>query len=133
MNAKASTKSLNTNVRWSLPSSIFHPGSVPSLRRTSSSARTPGRAIRVSSSGGRWGHHGRTLDVLVADLAHIEGFQILRQLLERLIEARKRLALPSERRRPGEHVVLHVGMIDPALLDLRHHAPQRLIRFPDES
>src|SRR5215467_2054137 len=133
MNAKAWTKSLNTNVRWSLPSSIFQPGSVPSLRRTSSSASTPGRAIRVSSPGGRRRHDRRALDVLVADLAHVEGFEILGQLLEGLIEARKRLALPGKGRCPGEHVVLHVGMIDPALLDLGHDASQRLVRFPDQS
>src|SRR5215831_1976056 len=133
MNAKASAKSLKTNVRWSLPSSIFQPGSVPSLRRTSSSVSTPGRAIRVSSSRGRRRHDGRALDVLVADLAHVEGFEILGQLLEGLIEARQRLALPGEGRRPGEHEVLHVGMIDPALLDLGHDASQRLVRFADQA
>src|SRR5262252_7594433 len=132
MNAKASAKSLKTNVRWSLPSSICQPGSVPSLRRTSSSASTPGRAIRVPSSRGRRRHDRRALDVLIADFAHVEGFEILGQLLEGLIEARKRLALPGERRRPREDVVLHVGMIDPALLDLGHDASQRLVRFLDQ-
>src|SRR5262245_40950131 len=116
MNANASAKALNTHVRWSLPSSIFQPGSVPSLRRTSSSASTPGRAIRVSSSRGRRRHDRRALDVLVADLAHVEGFEILGQLLERLIEARKRLALPGEGRRPGAHVVLELWVIDTVVL-----------------
>ena len=60
------------------------------------------------------------LDVLVAHLGDVEVVEIRGELPERLVEARQRLALAGERRGAGEHEVLHVGMIDPALLELGH-------------
>ena len=75
---------------------------------------------------GRWRRHdGRALDVLVADLADVEALDVLDELPERLVEARERLALAGERRGPGEDEVLHVGVVDPALLELGHHQAER--------
>src|SRR5262245_45999631 len=116
MKAKASAKSLKMNVRWSLPSLIAQPGSVPRRRLASSSVRTFGRATGDTSGRGRRRDHGGALDVLVPDLARVEALEILGELLEGLVEARQRLALPGERCRPREDEVLDVRMVDASLL-----------------
>src|SRR5207248_733427 len=67
-----------------------------------------------------------------ADLPDVEGLDVLLQLLERRLERGQRLALARERGGPREHVVLHVGMIDPALLDLRDGTHQRLVGLADQ-
>src|SRR5207245_2486381 len=79
-----------------------------------------------ASFSGRDGHDGRALDVLVAHLADVEVGQVLAQLPERLLEGRQRLALPCERRGAREDEVLHVGMVDPALLDPGHDPNEHL-------
>src|SRR5262245_735220 len=72
----------------------------------------------LASSLGRGGHDRGTLDLVVADLADVELLEVLAELLEGLLERRQRLARARERGRAREQVVLHVGMVDPALLDL---------------
>src|SRR2546426_3448235 len=72
-------------------------------------------------------HDARALDLVVAHLRHVELLEVLLQPLEGLLERRQRLARLGQRRRAREQVVLHVGMVDPALLHLRHHRRQRLV------
>src|SRR5262245_66180682 len=115
MKRNASTKSWKRNSRWSLPDTTCQPGSDASRRATSGSASFSGRGMR-SFAGGR-GHDGRALDILVPDLRGVERLEIVAELLERLVEARQRLALARERRRAGEHGVLHVGVVHAAILD----------------
>src|SRR6185436_19354179 len=78
-------------------------------------------------------HDRRALDVLVPDLPDLERLDVLAQLLEGLLEWRQRLALARERRGAGEHVVLHVRVIDAALLDLRYGDGEHLVDRPHEA
>src|SRR5437867_12078084 len=78
---------------------------------------------------GRRRYHRRALDVLVPDLADVEGLQVLRELLEGLVEAREGLALAGEGSRAREDEVLHVWVIDAALLELGHDPAERLVRL----
>src|SRR5215470_4415190 len=125
MNAQARVKSGNVNSRWSLPSRTSQPGRAPRRPRTSASVSLEGLGIERSRLAGGRHHHRGALDVLVPDLADVEGFDVLRELGERLIEARQRLALARQRRGAGEDEVLHVGVVDPALLDLRNDLGER--------
>src|SRR5262250_1117221 len=109
MNAKAWAKSGKVSSRWSFPPAIDQPGRVARREATSAGASLAGRGTR---SARRHGHDGRALDVLVADLRDVEGLDVVDQLPEGLLEAGQRLALTGERRGAGEHVVLHVGMVD---------------------
>src|SRR5712691_3609317 len=121
MNAKAWAKSPNVKVLWSLPSFTAQPGSVASRWETSATASLVGLAMRSSLARGGRRHDGGALDVLVAHLGHVEGLEVLDQLLEGLLEAGQRLALPGQRRGAREDEVLHVRVIDAAPLDLGHH------------
>src|SRR5262249_41586559 len=49
------------------------------------------------------------------------------QLRERLVERRQRLARARERTGAREHVVLHVGMVDPALLERGDSTSERRV------
>src|SRR6266545_1151630 len=89
-------------------------------------------ASAVMSLGARDRHDGRALDVLVADLADLEVREAVAELAEGLLERGERLAGTRQRRGAGQHVVLHVGVIDAALLDLRHDDGQGLVGRPDE-
>src|SRR5438876_4980269 len=89
-------------------------------------------ASAVMSLGARDRHDGRALDVLVAHLADLEVPEVVAELPESLLERGERLAGTRQRRGAGQHVVLHVGMIDAALLDLRHDDGQGLVGRPDE-
>src|SRR5436309_1997408 len=91
---------------------------LPPVTRTTRATLLPGR---------RRHHDGRALDLVVADLRNVELLEVVLELLERLLERRQGLAGLRERRRPRQHVVLHVRVIDAALLDLGHHARQRLV------
>src|SRR6266478_751650 len=85
----------------------------------------------ASSLGGR-GHDRGALDLVVADFAHVELVEVVLQLLEGLLERRKRLARAGERGRAREEVVLHVGMVDPPLLDLRDGDAECLVGGADQ-
>src|SRR3984893_6800041 len=124
MNAKAWSKSVKVSSRWSLPPAIDQPGSADRRDVISAAASLLGRA---TGSARRPGHDGRALDVLVAHLRDVEGLDVVDELAERLLEAGERLALPGERGGAGKDVVLHVRMVDPALLDAGHRAAQRLV------
>src|SRR5439155_23817128 len=76
---------------------------------------------------GRGHHDGRPLDLVIAHLGHVEVLERFAQPLERLLERRQGLARARQRRGPGEQVVLHVRMVDAALLDLGHHLGQHLV------
>src|SRR6267143_1026959 len=112
----------------------------PSARRRSVTAwpRAPVPPVTIATrfssglfSGGR-SHDGGALDVGVADLRHIERLEVLAKLPERLVEGRERLALAGEGRRPRQHVVLHVRVVDPALLDLLDHVAERFVGGADQ-
>src|SRR5213594_2397145 len=97
-------------------------------------APLPDRPYCLRESFGRWNRHdGRALDVLVPHLADVEVGHALPQLLERLLEGRQRLALSRKWRGAREDEVLHVGMVDPALLDPGHDDGQRLVGLSDEA
>src|SRR5882724_2605571 len=51
-------------------------------------------------------HDRGALNFVVTDLAHVERFEVVPQLLEGLLERRQRLARARERRRAGQEVVL---------------------------
>src|SRR5438046_2378482 len=112
----------------------------PSARRRSVTAwpRAPVPPVTIAtqdssdlfSAGGS--HDRRALDVCVADLRHVERLEVLAELPERLVEGRERLARAREGRRPRQHVVLHVRVVDPALLDLLDHVAERLVRRADQ-
>src|ERR1051326_4987591 len=72
-------------------------------------------------------HDGAALDVFVAHLPDVEALDVLAELLERRLERRQRLALARERGGAREDVVLHVRVVDAALLDLGHRADERLV------
>src|SRR5262249_16167916 len=80
-----------------------------------------------SSSLGRGGHDRGALDLVVADLADVELLEVVAQLLEGLLERRKRLARTRERGRARGEAVLDVGMVDPAALDLGHRDAERRV------
>src|SRR5262249_31720473 len=80
----------------------------------------PGAVARSFS--GR-GHDRGALDLVVTDLADVELLEVLAELLEGLLERGEGLPRARERRRAGQEVVLHVGVVDPALLDLRNGDP----------
>src|SRR6185436_7754727 len=94
----------------------------PSSRSVTAWPRAPAPPVTIATRGiallhrGRRHHDGRALDLVVADLGHVEVLQAAAQLLERLLERGQRLAGPGQRRGAGEQIVLHVGMVDPALL-----------------
>src|SRR5205809_2408557 len=97
-------------------------------------APLPDRPYCLRESFGRWNRHdGRALDVLVPHFADVEVGHALPQLFERLLEGRQRLALSREWRGAREDEVLHVGMVDPALLDPGHDDGQRLVGLSDEA
>src|SRR5882724_1533048 len=77
-------------------------------------------------------HDRGALNFVVTDLAHVERFEVVPQLLEGLLERRQRLARARERRRAGQEVVLHVGVVDPALFDLRDDDAERRVRRADQ-
>src|SRR6185295_19119619 len=129
MKRKASTKSLNANSRWSLPLVTAHPDRFFKRSAISVDSGCFGRDIGFSSRrvlSRRWcSHDGRALDVFVADLADVEGLDVLDELPERLVEAWERLALAGERRGPGEDEVFHVRVLDPALRELGYGLAER--------
>src|SRR5690242_3161590 len=129
MNAKAWAKSAKVSSRWSLPPAIDQPGRADRREAISAGASLVGRGTR---SPRRHGHDGRALDVLVAHLGDVEGLDVVDQLPERLLEPGQRLALAGEGGGAREHVVLHVRMVDAALLDPGHRAAQRLVRLADQ-
>src|SRR6185295_6128437 len=126
MNAKAWVKSGKVSSRWSLPSFRVQPGRAARRCVTSESASLVGRAMLSLARGGR-PHDGGALDVLVAHLADVEALDVLDELLEGLLEAGQRLALARQRGGAGEDEVLHVGMVDAALLDPGDRHPQGLV------
>src|SRR5713101_7996669 len=132
MKLQASTKSLNAKALWSLPAWRLQPGRALSRAAMSASVSLAGGATRGDSAGGRRAHDGRALDVLVPDLGDIEALDVVDELLEGLVEGRQGLALARERRGAREHEVLHVRVIDAALLDLGDHVHQRLVRCADQ-
>src|SRR6185503_13678358 len=77
---------------------------------------------------GRGHHDGRALDLVVAHLGDVEVLEGLAQLLEGLLEGRQRLARARQRRGAREQVVLHVRMVDAALLHLGDGLGQHLVR-----
>src|SRR5882724_11047367 len=77
-------------------------------------------------------HDRGALNFVVTDLAHVERFEVVPKLLEGLLERRQRLARARERRRAGQEVVLHVGVVDPALFDLRDDDAERRVRRADQ-
>src|SRR5215468_10522269 len=131
MKRQASTKSAKVKTLWSFPAARLQPGSALSRAATSASPSRAGRAMRELARRGR-AHDGGALDVVVADLGDVEALDVLHQLLEGLIERRQGLALAGERRGAREDVVLHVGMVDPPLLDLRHHVAEGLVGGPHQ-
>src|SRR5436190_10079146 len=72
-------------------------------------------------------HDRRALDLVVAQLRDVELLEVVPELLERLLERGQRFARPRERRGACQQIVLHVRVVDATLLDLRHHAGQRLV------
>src|SRR5436190_8930911 len=132
MKLQASTKSLNAKALWSLPAWRLQPGSALSRAAMSASVSLAGGATRGDSAGGRRAHDGRALDVLVPDLGDVEALDVVDELLEGLVEGRQGLALSRERRGAREDEVLHVRVVDAALLDLGDHVHQRLVGGPDE-
>src|SRR5262249_48327470 len=88
----------------------------------------PGAVARSFS--GR-GHDRGALDLVVTDLADVELLEVLAELLEGLLERGEGLPRARERRRAGQEVVLHVGVVDPALLDLRNGDPERRVGGAD--
>src|SRR5206468_1320307 len=90
-------------------------------------AHSTGRSL-----GRRGNRHDRgALDLVVAHLGDVERLEVLAELLEGLLERRQRLARPGEGRGAGQHVVLHVRVVDAALLDLRHDLAQRRVGLSD--
>src|SRR3989449_32591 len=77
-------------------------------------------------------HDRRALDLVVTDPGDVERLEVRAELLEGLLEGRQRFARPGERRGAGQHVVLHVRVVDAALLDLRHDLAQGRVRLADE-
>src|SRR5215470_6612667 len=129
MKRQASTKSAKVKTLWSFPAARLQPGSALSRAATSASPSRAGRAMRELARRGR-AHDGGALDVVVPDLGDVEALDVLHELLEGLVEGRQGLALAREWRGAREHVVLHVRVIDAALLDLRDHVAQGLVSGP---
>src|SRR3989454_49344 len=77
-------------------------------------------------------HDRRALDLVVTDPGDVERLEVRAELLEGLLEGRQRFARPGERRGAGQHVVLHVGVVDAPLLDLRDALPRGRVRLADE-
>src|SRR2546425_4496324 len=77
-------------------------------------------------------HDRRALDLVVTDPGDVERLEVRAELLEGLLEGRQRFARPGERRGAGQHVVLHVRVVDAALLDLRDDLAQGRVRLADE-
>src|SRR2546430_1771339 len=77
-------------------------------------------------------HDRRALDLVVTDPGNVERLEVRAELLEGLLEGRQCFARPGERRGEGQHVVLHVRVVDAALLDLRHDLAQGRVRLADE-
>src|SRR5207249_11692177 len=78
-------------------------------------------------------HDRRALDLVVAHLRDVELLEVVPELLERLLERGQRFARPRERRGACQQIALHVRVVDATLLDLRHHARQRLVGRPHEA
>src|SRR3989442_8854313 len=101
-----------------------------------SAAPSPARFRAASASfflpRGRRRHHSRALDVLVPDLAHVEGLQVLHELLEGLVEAREGLALAGPWSRARQAEVFDVRGIDAPPLEPGHDLTQRLVRLPHQ-
>src|SRR5437879_3475430 len=77
-------------------------------------------------------HDRRALDLVVTDPGDVERLEVRAELLEGLLEGRQRFARPGERRGAGQHVVLHVRVVDAPLLDLRDDLAQGRVRLADE-
>src|SRR6185503_10636118 len=127
MKPKAATKSANSYSRWSLPTRSVQPRSARIREFTWSSERRGGRGMGLARR--RRGKDAGALHVLVANFGHVELLDVGGELLERLLEGRQSLALAGERCRPREDEILHVRVVDPALLDLGHHLGERLVGF----
>src|SRR3989442_4125317 len=132
MKPNASVKSRNWKARRSLPADIVHRGGEVSRRAASASVSGVGRGMAGSLRRRRRGHDRGALDLVVPDLRHVEGLEVVLELLECLLERGQRLARAGERRRAREDIVLDVRVSDSALLDLRDHEGERLVRLANE-